>query len=226
MATSISFQEQIEIPCFGSLTEFRLWAASTEFPDKVRVDYISGRIEVDMSPEDLFTHGNLKTKLIAVLGTLLEQADLGNIFSHCARVTCPDADLSAEPDVVVVFHESLRTERVRLVAKASGERDRFIELQGAPELVVEIVSDSSITKDTQRLPPAYWRAGIPEFWLVDARGDDLLFQIHRRGPAGYEPASVKTDGFQYSEVFKTSFHLSRHRHARTGLWAYELSVDN
>ncbi len=63
MATSISFQEQIEIPCFGSLTEFRQWAASTEFPDKVRVDYISGRIEVDLSPEDLFTHGNLKTKL-------------------------------------------------------------------------------------------------------------------------------------------------------------------
>ncbi|MHB0954786.1 MAG: Uma2 family endonuclease [Pirellulaceae bacterium] len=222
MATSVCFQEQIEIPFLHSLVAFRQWVTSADFLDGVRVDYIGGRIEVDMSPEDLFTHGNLKTKLIVVLGTLLEGADLGNIFSDCARVTCPDADLSCEPDIVVVFHESLATNRVQLVAKASGERDRYIELQGAPELVIEIVSESSVTKDTQRLPDAYWRAGIPEFWLADARGSELLFTIHRSGPAGYEPARLDTDGFQYSGTFNAAFRLSRHRHPRTGHWTYDL----
>ncbi|MHB8973865.1 MAG: Uma2 family endonuclease [Pirellulaceae bacterium] len=230
MATSINFQEQIEIPFFHSLAEFRRWTASADFPDKVRIDYIAGRVEVDMSPEDLFTHGNLKTKLIVVLGTLLEETDLGNIFSDCTRVTCPDADLSAEPDIVVVFHESLQSNRVRLVANASGERDRYVELQGAPELVVEIVSESSVTKDTQRLPDAYWRAGISEFWLADARGGELLFHIHRRGPTGYEPVPLDSEGFQYSDTFHTSFRLARHRHPRTGHWAYDLerklSVDS
>jgi Uma2 family endonuclease len=118
--------------------------------------------------------------------------------------------------------QSLETDRVRLVAKASGERDRYIELQGAPDLVVEIVSESSVTKDTQRLPYAYWRAGIPEFWLADARGSELVFRIHRPGPAGYEPAASDAEGFQYSATFNTSFRLSRHRHPRTGHWAYDL----
>ncbi len=36
---------------------------------------------------------------------------------------------------------------------------RYVELEGAPDLVVEIVSDSSVAKDTQRLPPRYAAAG-------------------------------------------------------------------
>lgn len=225
MATTISFQEQIEIPFFPSLAKFREWATSDDFPEKVRIDYIAGHIEVDMSPEDLFTHGNLKTRMIVVLGALVHDADLGEIFSDCTRLSSPEADLSSEPDIVVVFHESLETGRVRLVPKASGEPDRYIELEGAPDLVVEIVSDSSVTKDTQRLPQAYWRAGIREFWLADARGNELVFRICRPGPDGYESAPSDPEGFQHSAVFNTWFRLTRRRH-RAGRWRYSLDHRN
>jgi Uma2 family endonuclease len=221
MATSVSFQEQIEIPFCHSLADFRAWATSDDFPETARIDYIAGCIEVDMSPEDLFTHGNLKTRMIVVLGTLLDDADLGELFSDCTRVSCPDADLSSEPDIVVVFHKSLDTGRVRLVPKGSGEPDRYIELQGPPDLVVEIVSDSSVIKDTQRLPKAYWRAGIPEFWLADARGSELVFRIHHPGPGGYELAPSDSEGFQHSATFNTWFRLIRHCRP-AGRWAYAL----
>jgi Uma2 family endonuclease len=102
-----------------------------------------------------------------------------------------------------------------------GEPDRYVELEGATDLVVEIVSDSSVAKDTLRLPEAYWRAGIPEFWLADARGKELLFRIHCRGPEGYEPAPVDANGFQRSAVFGVWFRLRRGRHA-SGLWRYDL----
>jgi Uma2 family endonuclease len=220
MAASVSFQEQIEIPFLRSLAEFRHWATSAPLPEKVRIDYIAGRIEVDMSPEDLFTHGNLKTQIIVALGTLLKHADLGNVFSDCTRVSCPRADLSVEPDIVVLFHASLETGRVQLIPRASGEPDRYVELQGAPDLVVELVSESSVTKDTQRLPQAYWQCGIPEFWLADARGSDLLFHIHHHGRGGYDPAAIDQDGYQYSEMLHAWFHLQRHRHPRTGQWEY------
>jgi hypothetical protein len=45
----------------------------------------------------------------------------------------------------------------------------FIEVEGAADLVVEILSDSSVGKDTRRLPEAYAKAGVGELWLVDAR---------------------------------------------------------
>ncbi len=221
MATSILFEERLEIPFFASLDEFRAWARSDDFPETGRIDYIGGRIEVDMSPEDLFTHGTLKTRLISALDQLVEQADLGELPSDRTLVSCPDADVSSEPDIVFVFHASLETGRVRLVPKASGEDDRFVELEGPPDLIVEIVSDSSVKKDTQRLPEAYWRAGVREFWLADARGEEFFFRIHRPGPAGYEPALVDSEGFQRSAVLKHWFRVTRYRH-RTGRWAYRV----
>ena len=45
--------------------------------------------------------------------------------------------------------------------------------------MIEIVSDSSVAKDTRRLPAAYHKAGVGEFWLVDARGPETSFTIHR-----------------------------------------------
>ncbi|NUQ65181.1 MAG: hypothetical protein HUU20_22170 [Pirellulales bacterium] len=62
---------------------------------------------------------------------------------------------------------------------------------------------------------------IPEFWLADARGSELVFRIHRAGSAGYEPAPSDAEGFQYSAVLNQWFRLLRRRR-RTGRWAYAL----
>lgn len=57
MAT-VLFEEQVEVPLsIQTLEDFRRWALSDDFPERGRIDYIDGRIEVDMSPEDMFTHG-------------------------------------------------------------------------------------------------------------------------------------------------------------------------
>ena len=113
--------------------------------------------------------------------------------------------------------------QVQLVV-SPGDSTRFTELQGAPDLVVEIVSDSSVSKDSTRLPAAYWHAGIPEFWLIDARGDQLVHTIYRHGHAGFDPATRDLDGYQRSEIFGCSFRQSRFRHAKTGQWAYDLAM--
>ncbi|HXU44813.1 MAG TPA: Uma2 family endonuclease, partial [Thermoanaerobaculia bacterium] len=67
----------------------------------------------------------------------------GALFSDRTRVVSPAAGLSVEPDVVVVLWESLRQGRIREIPAAKAEADRFIELEEAPDLIVEIVSDSS-----------------------------------------------------------------------------------
>ncbi len=43
--------------------------------------------------------------------------------------------------------------------------------------MVEILSDSSVGKDTERLPPRCAVAGVGELWLIDARTSELRFDV-------------------------------------------------
>lgn len=208
-----------------TLEEFRRWACSDGFPERGRIDYIAGRIEVDMSPEDLYRHGTLKTEIVGVLYNRVKRTKIGDLFVDCTRISSIEGDVSAEPDVVFVSHESIDAGRVKLVPKASGEPGRYIEIEGAPDLIVELVSDSSVAKDTTRLPEAYFKAGVPEFWLADARGEDLVFRIHRRGPSGFEPAETDDDGFQRSAVLGCRYRLERHVQP-SGRAEYDLLEEN
>ena len=219
---SVIFEDQLEIPMdIHSLDDFRQWALAKELPERGRIDYIAGRIEVDMTFEDLFCHGTLKTELLRVVGQRVKTTRRGHLFTDRTRVSSPAADLSAGPDLVFVSHESIASGRVRLVPKASGEPGRYIELEGAVDLIAEIVSDSSVTKDTRRLPRAYHQAGVREFWLVDARGDDLRFQIYHAGEAQFEPGPADADGYQYSAVLEAWYRLERYQDPQ-GLWTYDL----
>ncbi len=63
MSCAVLFEEQLRIPPINSLADFRQWLRADDFPERGRIDYIAGQIEVDMSPEDLYTHGSLKTEI-------------------------------------------------------------------------------------------------------------------------------------------------------------------
>ena len=86
---------------------------------------------------------------------------------------------------------------------------------------MEIVSDTSVVKDTRRLPAAYFQAGVREFWLADARGETPVFIIHRPGPSGFEPVARDADGFQPSAVLGCRYRLDAARDA-DGNWEFDL----
>jgi Uma2 family endonuclease len=222
MATVV-FEELLEVPSIGDLAEFRAWALSDEFPQRGRIDYVAGRIEVDMSPEDLFTHGTLKLQVASKIEARVAELDLGHTFVGETRVSSVVGNFSAEPDVVVISHDALDEGRVTLTPKASGEEGRYIEIEGAVDLIVEIVSDSSVRKDTKRLPAAYYRGGVRENWLIDARSEQLIFQVLRRGTNSFEASLPDQNGFQRSEVLDCLVRLDRERHRR-GHWVYCLRL--
>jgi Uma2 family endonuclease len=222
MAT-VLLDQGIEIPTIGNLAEFRRWALSDVFPQRGRIDYIGGRIEIDMSPEDLFTHGTLKLETASVIKRRVDELDLGHTFVAETRVSSVAANLSAEPDVVVLTHQALDDGRVTLVPKASGEADRYVEIDGGPDLVVEIASDSSERKDAQRLLKAYFDAGVREYWLLDARGAEMRFRIHHRGAGSFDGVMADENGYLASVVLSARFRLERTRHPR-GHWMYRLHM--
>jgi Uma2 family endonuclease len=113
---------------------------------------------------------------------------------------------------------------VRLLP-GTGSSERWVEIEGGPDVVIEIVSDSSSTKDTVRLPPAYHRAGVREFWLIDARGKEIVFRIHRQGDTRFEPVALLPGGFQVSEVLGCRCRLDRKRDEQ-GHWTYDLLLQD
>jgi Uma2 family endonuclease len=219
---AVIIEESLRIPADALTFEgFRNWAHSPEFPDTGRVDYLAGDVEVDMSPEDLHTHGIVKVAITAGLHVLVTARELGEVFADSTRITSPLARLSAEPDVVVVLWESLQAGRVRYLPAAGKGPDRFTEIEGAPDVVVEVVSDSSVRKDTERLPPRYAQAGIPELWIVDTRGRDVRFDLQFLQGGEYVSRGPDAEGWMLSDRLGVLIRLAR-RKTPLSTWRYLL----
>jgi Uma2 family endonuclease len=219
---ALIYEENLRVPTDAFTFEgFERWLESDEFPETGRIDFLAGDVEVEMSPEDLFTHGVVKTVIVGALVEVVDQPALGVVFTDSTRVHSRFAELSVEPDVVVVLQETLAAGRVRLVPAAQKGPDRFTALEGAPDLIVEIVSDSSQEKDKRRLPRLYALAGVPELWLVDARGPEIRFEIYILEGAGYAPVAPDEEGWLRSPRLGHAFRLRR-RHVPPFPWRYVL----
>ena len=202
-----------------TLDGFRDWATSEDFPQHIRAAFIDREVFIDMSNEEPQTHVGVKTEITRVLATLVRDLKMGKFYADGLLVSNEDASVSNNPDALFFTVESLRSGRVRLIAKKD-EEDRYREIEGTPDWVLEVVSDGSVQKDTAKLREAYHRAGITEYWLIDARGEEIHFQILHHRKNGYAAASQR-DGWQRSRVFGRSFRLDRQRDA-LGLWEYTL----
>jgi Uma2 family endonuclease len=206
MSTILNESQEIHIPPWVTdLPSFRRWSDQEDFPDTGRVWYIHGEVWVDMSKEQLFTHIQVKDQFTQVLGALVQKNELGWYFSDGLLLTNVSADISGNPDGTFVSKESLAKESVHLL---EGADEGYTEIDGSPDMVLEVVSRSSLRKDTEVLKEAYWHAGIREYWLVDARKPALRFDILRYTARGYVSVA-KHAGWLNSRVFGRAFRLTQ-----------------
>ena len=221
-APSLRGEAFIHVPgSAGTLRGFRAWAVSDDFPRRGRISYIRGELLIDMSAEELETHNKVKSEVSRVIANLAHEHDLGTFYSDRTLLTNEAADLSTEPDGTFVTWEAVQTGRVRCVPREREPRE-YLELAGTPDWVLEVVSSSSVKKDTELLPETYHQAGIPEYCLIDARGDQINFQILLHHAGGYKPVPPR-EGWVLSGVFQRRFRLQRDRD-RLGNWKYTLHV--
>src|SRR5207245_883200 len=80
-----------------------------------------------------------------------------------------------------------------------------LELIGSPDMVLEVVSPTSVEKDTVRLVELYHRARVREYWLVNPLGA-LDFKIYRYAARKFTEVRPNR-GWLRSEVFGQSFRL-------------------
>ncbi|HWG41894.1 MAG TPA: Uma2 family endonuclease [Gemmataceae bacterium] len=189
------------------LESFCRWAVSDEYPERGQFSYLHGTIWVDLSMEDIYRHNQVKEAIGRVLGQLILDTKMGRFLPDGVLLRNSTADLSTEPDGMFVSYDALRSERVRRLEGKTVAG--YLQLDGSPEMVLEVVSETSVPKDTVDLRELYWRAGIAEYWLVDARAAEPRFDILRHGRKGYTTTRKQAGGWLKSNVFARSFQLTQ-----------------
>lgn len=137
---------------------FRRWAHSEEFPQTGRYSFIDGMLWVDRSMEQLFSHNQVKGEYSTILKMLTKASKLGYFFFDKTLLSHAGAGLSTEPDGLFFAFDALRVGRIRLI---EGTTEGYVELEGTPDMTLEVVSKSSVKKDTEVLKEKYAKAGVP-----------------------------------------------------------------
>lgn len=199
-------ENKITIPGWiGTLQEYRRWAESDDYPQSGWVAYLNGVIFVDATKEELLAHNQVKYAFTGMFYSLLTQQPTGRFVVDRMLLVNEAANLSTEPDGLFFLWDTVKTGRLLLVP---GKTTGYTQLDGTPDVVLEIVSDNSEKKDLVQLRKLYWKAQVPEYWLVDARGDTIRFEILRHDKDGYQ-AMPSADGRVRSEVLGHSFRVER-----------------
>jgi Uma2 family endonuclease len=221
MATFISeSDEEVRVPEWVvDLESFRRWADSDDFPEHGRIWFLKGEVWVDMSRAQLFRHLAVKNEFSRVISNLVVAGDLGLFLPDGLFLCNVHADIGGNPDGTYASAEAIESGRVRPI---EGKGGGYVELEGSPDMVLEVISPSSVRKDRETMRQAYWEAEIREYWLVDARKDPLQFDVLRHTSRGYV-TTRKQNGWVKSAVFGKSFRLTQ-RTNRFGHPQFKLEV--
>jgi len=191
--------------CVDDLASYRVWAHSPDYPQHGWVSYLDGTIWVDMTMEELLTHNQVKFAYTVTIGNCIAQESSGRFVVDRMLLSNAKAQLSTEPDGLFYLWSTIQSGRLHMVP---GAQEGYMELEGAPDMVMEIVSKTSVRKDKELLRDLYWKAGVVEYWLVDARSEPAQFDILRHTEQGYV-ATTASDGWLRSEVLGREFRLVR-----------------
>jgi Uma2 family endonuclease len=86
-------------------------------------------------------------------------------------------ELLAAPADVALFEHTVLQPDILLVERERRETARSF-VDGAPDLVVEVLSPSTVRRDRIVKLALYARAGVPEYWIVDPEGRTIeLFSL-------------------------------------------------
>lgn len=107
-----------------------------------------------MSPPPTINHQDVSGELFARMRIFARAHKVGTVLEAPCGVRLPTQAVPVEPDILFV-----RNERRHLI------EERYVE--GAPDLVVEVLSRSNADYDRTTKYAQYEQAGVSEYWLVN-----------------------------------------------------------
>ena len=202
-AQNIVINGEVTLPVITTLEQFVEWWTSDSRPERGRFAFLAGTVWVDLMSEQAYSHNRVKVAFTMALEQLTLDQGGGTYFDDGMDLVNHTVSLATTPDGVYILDTTFGSGRV--VEMPNRHQIGIVRFEGTPDMVLEIVSDSSENKDYVRLEALYHLAGVPEFWRVDARAD-LCFEILRREASRYVPTRLP-DGWWRSDVFGRDFLL-------------------
>ncbi|MCS6848229.1 MAG: Uma2 family endonuclease [Anaerolineae bacterium] len=147
--------------------------------EDTHAEWVDGEVIQFMPPKLL--HQAVANFLANLLSLFVEMLGLGRIISAPFEVRLSDHS-SREPDIFFVSNDRLD--------RLTDER-----MDGAPDLIVEIVSKESVQRDTEDKFREYEAAGVREYWIIDNRPRRRRAEFYALDSNGkYQLIPVTKDG--------------------------------
>ena len=164
-------------------------------PDDERWELIDG--ELFRMPSPNVAHQRTSMQLLLRVARFVDERDLGIVLHLPMDVVLSDTD-TVEPDLLFISRE-----RMGIVTR--------LNIQGAPDLVVEIHSPATAQRDLTAKRELYARHGVKEYWPInpDTRtvtvllldnGDFVETGVYREGDTVTSP-TLEGFSFRVEEIF-------------------------
>ena len=121
--------------------------------------------ELVVNPAPFLRHQRILTKLISALDHYFDEHGGGEVLPAPIDVVL-SSELVLQPDLVIVT-----SARSSLISNRKN-------VQGAPDIAIEILSEGTRRKDVVTKRRLYEQFGVDEYWIVDPEIDAV--QIYRR----------------------------------------------
>ena len=134
-------------------------------PDDERYELIDG--ELIMSESPIIAHQDNQRKLGPRMAFFVEMNDAGVVYFSSTDVVLSDTDV-VQPDLLFISKE-----RQHIIGEAN--------IQGAPDLVVEILSPSTARRDWGVKRELYAKHGVKEYWIADPANKTVWVMLLQDG---------------------------------------------
>lgn len=145
-----------------------------EFCDEdTRAEYIDG--EVIVHSPGTFKHENISGFLLTLIRLFVEQHQMGFALNANFQIRMRPG-LRRVPDLIFISKENERN-----IART--------ELEGSPDLAVEIVSPDSVEQDWREKYFEYEKFGVKEYWIIDPNTEQMkMYCLNDQGNFESQPA--------------------------------------
>jgi Uma2 family endonuclease len=130
--------------------------------DGFQYDMIDGVLE--LSPSGFFEHGNCQVNFGRLLGNFVQEKKVGKLVTE-VDIFLPDGGDVLRPDLSFILNQNLS------IVKG--------HIHGVPDLVCEVLSDSTRNRDLGTKADRYLLNGVKEYWIVDPAAKTLFVWINR-----------------------------------------------
>jgi Uma2 family endonuclease len=144
--------------------QFWRWVQQRPASDLATYELIRGRIV--MTPPAGWPHGSADSAVISLLKRHVSRAGLGLVLTNTG-FELPSGD-TLGPDAAFLAKE-------RFLAGPAPRRQEFLRI--VPNLVVEVLSDSTARRDRTEKAEIYAQNGVDEYWLVDTKRRELTILV-------------------------------------------------